>query len=209
MKPGFTICLEVTLINRLEHSPIRSVCYATVHYGERLMRVHALACLMSFLAVPALANPDTEVSVVSGNWMSVRSTDETGSRICIGASLPVLGFRASPQGLEIRVTNDAWSMSADVNGDVLFKVGDVTKTISMSPVSGSTLTGLVQSADLAALLDAMDKAPVMRISVGKAKPIAVSLSGSTRAMNDFRTCSSVRGYGDLGGKAVAGGNPFQ
>ncbi len=100
-------------------------------------------------------------------------------------------------------------MSADVHGDVTFKIGSETKTFPMSALSGTTLAGEVQATDLADLLDAMDKAPFAKILVGKAKPITVSLNGSTRALNDFRTCSTVKGYGDLGGQTVAGGNPFQ
>ena len=54
------------------------------------------------------------------------------------------------------------------------------------------------------LFDSMDKASFMSVKVGNGKPINVSLAGSTKAMNAFRTCAHIRGN-----EAIPGANPFK
>lgn len=50
----------------------------------------------------------------------------------------------------------------------------------------------------------MDKAAAMAVTVGKAKPISVSLTGSSKAANAFRTCAGIEGGSGKGGE-----NPFK
>jgi len=54
------------------------------------------------------------------------------------------------------------------------------------------------------LLNAMDKNNLMTVAAGADKPINVSLDGSTRVTNAFKTCAGIKD-GSKGG----GSNPFQ
>jgi hypothetical protein len=54
------------------------------------------------------------------------------------------------------------------------------------------------------ILDDMAKAAVLELTIGKAKPVTVSLSGSATALNAFRTCAGISGSA-----AGGGANPFQ
>ena len=50
----------------------------------------------------------------------------------------------------------------------------------------------------------MDAASAMIVTVGKAKPVTVSLIGSTKATNAFRTCAGINGN-----PKAPGSNPFE
>jgi hypothetical protein len=50
----------------------------------------------------------------------------------------------------------------------------------------------------------MAKAASLKLTIGKDAPISVSLDGSTKALNAFRTCAGIGGGGTGGGS-----NPFQ
>ncbi len=50
----------------------------------------------------------------------------------------------------------------------------------------------------------MDNSAIMTVTVGKAKPLAVSLVGSTRVTNAFRTCAGINSNAK-----TPGGNPFE
>ncbi len=50
----------------------------------------------------------------------------------------------------------------------------------------------------------MDKNAQMKVTVGKAKPMSVSLVGSTKAATAFKTCAGVKG-----GSSTPDSNPFQ
>ncbi len=52
------------------------------------------------------------------------------------------------------------------------------------------------------MFQAMDKAATMTLTVGKVKRV-VSLSGSTKSTNAFRTCAGFKGA-----PATSGSNPF-
>lgn len=88
------------------------------------------------------------------------------------------------------------------------KVGDVTKTITMHTLDSKTLAGIFQPTDLTALMDAMDKASTASLIFGSKKPVSVSLNGSTRVLNAFRTCATVHEFANLGGSAGAKASPF-
>ncbi|CAH2606457.1 protein of unknown function (plasmid) [Rhodovastum atsumiense] len=64
----------------------------------------------------------------------------------------------------------------------------------------------VDEDDMIKLFSAMDAASAMVVTAGKAQPVSVSLAGSTKATNAFRTCARI------GGKPKSAdpeGNPFE
>ena len=55
-----------------------------------------------------------------------------------------------------------------------------------------------------AMFAAMDKAEGMSVTIGKARLFQVSLNGSTRAINAFRTCAGINSNAK-----TPGSNPFE
>ena len=74
--------------------------------------------------------------------------------------------------------------------------------------SSSLLLANLKPEELRPILDAMDKGSSISIKVGETKPFVISLSGSTRVVNAFRTCATNHDFADLGSVNIPGANPF-
>jgi hypothetical protein len=66
------------------------------------------------------------------------------------------------------------------------------------------ISAVVDTPSIQPMLDAMAKASAMSVTAGKAAPISVSLLGSSKVLNAFRTCAGI-----AGSAPGAGSNPFQ
>ncbi len=71
--------------------------------------------------------------------------------------------------------------------------------------TATTIATILTMNEIISLLDLMDKAPSMTVTIGNAKPFTVSLTGSTVATNAFRTCAGLRGSQAI----PPGANPFR
>jgi hypothetical protein len=118
----------------------------------------------------------------------------------------VAGFilRVDAMTFQMRVTDHRWSLPADVSGPVVAKVGAFVLNEEIWGNTADTVHALLAERDLVQLLDAMDKGAVMTVKVGNATPFSVSLAGSTRVTNAFRTCANLPGA-----DAGPGSNPFR
>ena len=144
----------------------------------------------------------------SGDWITAahRTSITAAYDACLTTNLASgVAFRIDRESILMRVSDRSWSLPAGVTGSVSVQIGDWKETF---PIGGndSTMVDVVLSPSVAVkIFDAMDKASAMTVAVGKAKPIQVSLSGSTRATNAFRTCGGMPGSKS----GAPGSNPFE
>jgi hypothetical protein len=104
----------------------------------------------------------------------------------------------------VRVTNDSWTLPANVEGNIAISVGDWKAIFDIDDNTDTMVNAEVPAEVVVPMFAAMDKAGSMSITVGKAKPFPVSLSGSTRATNALRTCAGI-----TGNARTPGSNPFE
>jgi hypothetical protein len=125
--------------------------------------------------------------------------------MCVAMNISAgLMLRVDAQTAEVRVIDQAWSLPADVDGEISIAVGDWKQVYPVGHNSSIMVAAIMESSDLTEMMGAMDKATTMTVTVGKSKPKAVSLAGSTKATNAFRTCANLKGNA-----ASGGANPFQ
>ena len=158
-------------------------------------------------AAPAVADDNLRVIAQSGDWAAIAHSssliaapDMCGALTSSGALL----FRADGDTIEIRVSDKDWSLPANVEGMISLTVGDWRGVWPVSSNNSNQVSGIVTPEDAVAMFGAMDKAGTMTVAVGKAKPRTISLAGSTKVTNAFRTCAGIKGN-----DGTAGANPFR
>lgn len=82
-------------------------------------------------------------------------------------------------------------------------VGAYHHEFNIGANTGTLISTGVDHDELLLLFAAMDNAGSMSVTAGSAKPLVISLAGSTKATNAFRTCAGIRNSGSGGGS-----NPF-
>lgn len=168
-----------------------------------------LLSLPILVGLTALAHADeqTQVTAQSGNWAAMtHSPSETSPPDLCVAFNPIskVGLRSDGTTTSIRIINESWSLPTNVQGTIIIAAGSVTQSLDITSNSNDWAEANIDPAAVQPLLDTMAKETVMSITVGKAKPLEVSLAGSTVVLNAFRTCANI------GGSAPGGGaNPFQ
>lgn len=151
--------------------------------------------------------PDVE----SGNWAAIHHSPDQGvhTDICLAMSEDqALVFRGDANDLEIRSSNPQWSMSAGQQGEVNITVGNYSHDFKMTAAGASLLVAIVPPDEMKLLFDAMDNAGQAVIRYGQKTTRAVSLLGSTKALNQFRSCVATNSFADLGSAAGANASPF-
>ena len=142
-----------------------------------------------------------------GEWVAVAHTENMTARpdVCGMANMAKgVVFRSDADGLEFRVTNSTWSLPPDVDGAVTIAVGAWTTSLDIGSNTDTMVAAAIGSEIEPAMFAAMDKAATMTVTVGKAKPFQVSLNGSTRVSNAFRTCAGINSN-----TKTPGSNPFE
>ncbi|GBR31791.1 hypothetical protein AA11826_0843 [Komagataeibacter oboediens DSM 11826] len=151
--------------------------------------------------------PDVE----AGNWIALHHSPDQGvsTDICMAASADQgLLFRGDAHQLEIRTGNPQWSMTAGQRGEMTVTVGNYSHTFEMIAEGASMLTTIAQPDDMKALFDALDSASQATLKYGQKTTRIVSLYGSTKALNQFRSCVASNGFADLGNAAGGNASPF-
>ncbi len=115
-----------------------------------------------------------------------------------------IAFRYHDDLLELRIVNLSWSLPTDVSGNIDIAVGAFSKALPITDNTSNSVSATVSDDDGQAILAAMNKSTQMQVTLGKAKPLNVSLVGSTKAATAFKTCAGVKG-----GSSDPGSNPFQ
>lgn len=143
----------------------------------------------------------------SGDWYAAEHRPNMTGRpdVCIAMNMVQgVAFRAGYGGVEFRVINSKWSLPSHVQGEVSITVGSVKQTLEIDANDSTFVSASVSPEFLVPLFTAMDDAANMSVTVGKAKPVIVSLTGSTRVTNAFRTCAGINSNAK-----TPGSNPFE
>jgi hypothetical protein len=165
------------------------------------------------LAIPLGAHADEQMQTlaVSGNWVAVAhradmiaAPDVCGAMTTNPSTGRELLFRMDLDGMQIRVADEKWSLPANVSGDIAVNIGPIAKAFHIDSNTSSMVSAPIPASEVTMIFDAMDKASGMLVKVGNEAPYAVSLAGSTRVTNAFRTCAGISGNAPGGGA-----NPFQ
>lgn len=174
------------------------------------MQLHRLAMVLGLLAfLPRWAEADehTQTLAVSGSWVAAAHSENmtTSPDVCIVFNpMQNVAFRSGTDGVEFRVINEKWSLPAEVKGSISIAVGQISKEFEIVENSDKWVAATIPEDMLLPLFAEMDKAATMAVIVGKAKPLSVSLAGSAKATNAFRTCAGIHSNAQ-----TPGSNPFQ
>ncbi len=158
---------------------------------------------------PANADEHMIPLAASGDWVALEHSDSITDPpdLCIaftGVSGQSFGLRASTDDIEVRFSNDSWSLPSGVNGSLVLNVGSYSATLAISDNTNDMVMATITQDQLQSLVSAMDKADSMTVTAGKGPATAVSLNGSNTATTAFLTCAGINAPGEGGG-----GNPFQ
>ena len=166
-------------------------------------------CLMASL--PAWAGDyRPSIDEESGDWLAVSFHDGPSTIVCAaGREDHKLAFRADKSDLEIRSEDASWSLPATAEGDMTLTAGTFSSTFHVRAMDAQTLTVIVGVDAIVPLFDAMDKASSLSMRFGDKRASKISLTGSTKIINSFRTCAGTSGFANLGSSTVASATPFQ
>jgi len=173
------------------------------------IRLLPLLVLASTVLIMPRARADEQMVPLaeSGTWMALahKPSMMDAPDMC-GAMESTKHFilRADTSDTEIRISNDAWSLPADVSGNIEVKVGAIDDTFDITYNTDTVVGATVGPDQLVPLLDAIAKETFLTVIAGKAPSIRVPLGGSATALNAFRTCAGISGSAKGGGS-----NPFQ
>ncbi|HEY4041387.1 MAG TPA: hypothetical protein VGM32_06020 [Rhodopila sp.] len=124
--------------------------------------------------------------------------------VCLAINSHGIAFRSNEDGVQLRVIDHRWSLPSGVTGSVTVGVGGWSQSFDIDDNTSEMVNAETPQDDLAEMFSRMDKATSMTIAVGKAKPLQVSLVGSTKATTAFRTCAGV-----TSNSASPESNPFK
>jgi hypothetical protein len=169
----------------------------------------AALCLATLATGAGVSYADEEMVplAISGEWVAAahHPSQIAPPDVCMAFDIKsAVAFRASDDGTEFRVSDNKWSLPPRAEGDILISIGTLSTVLHIDWNDATMVSAPVAFPALIPMFDAMDKAPSMSVTVGKAKPLLVSLVGSTRATNAFRTCAGINSNA-----ASPGSNPFE
>jgi uncharacterized membrane protein len=164
---------------------------------------------ITFLAGSCPANADEQLRPLAfgGEWVAVAHSESMVAHpdVCAVANQTSgIVIRAGSDGIQFRATNEKWSLPPDVHGAIAVAVGAWAASLDIEANTDTMIAAEIASDVAAPMFAAMDKAASMSVTVGKAKPFQVSLKGSTKATNAFRTCAGISGNSNS-----PGSNPFE
>ncbi len=156
---------------------------------------------------PVLADEQIVPIAESGDWVAMehRPSMMDPPDVCLAANTEAtVLLRDDGTTLEVRSSNKSWSLPDGVQGNFAIAVNNNSYSFNIDYNTDSMVSATVDADKVSALLDDMAKAASLKLTIGKDAPISVSLDGSTKALNAFRTCAGIGGGGSGGGA-----NPFQ
>lgn len=174
---------------------------------RRAILATAVASLSFAVAHCAWADEQMVPLAVSGDWIALAHRESMIARPDVCAVIngqSGLAFRSDADGTQIRITDEHWTLPVNVEGSIAVSVGDWKTSFDIDDNTDTMVNAEVPADVVLPMFAAMDKAASMSITVGKAKPFPVSLAGSTRATNAFRTCAGIEGS-----PTTPGSNPFK
>ena len=143
----------------------------------------------------------------SGDWSAIAHQASITARpdTCIVLNGPKgVAFRWDENGTQLRIIDPKWSLPSNVEGEVILSINDWNHAFTIDDNSDKTVNAEIDADVVDDMFAAMDRASTMTVTVGKSKPFTVSLSGSTKVTNAFRTCAGMKGNSGSSGE-----NPFK
>jgi hypothetical protein len=176
------------------------------------------ACAIAAFTLPAAADEQMQLLASSGRWIAAAHSPSMTAApdVClVVTTLPTeerFLIRADVDSTEVRLIDEDWSLPAGVTGSLKIDVGAYHHEFNISGNTSAFVSAAAEQDELLLLFAAMDNAGSMSVTAGTAKPLIVSLAGSTKATNAFRTCAGIRSSGSGGGSnpfsgGSSGGNP--
>ena len=177
-------------------------------HGDERMRALLTVCLIfSALVMEARADEQTQILAESGNWGALaHSVSMTAPPdICLAVN-PVSGlaFRSDEHKIELRVADKSWSLPAGIAGSMEISIGGWEDKLDIGWNTNDMIAARIPPEVIVSMFASMDKSTSMSIKIGNEKIRKISLSGSTKATNAFRTCAGIPSNSD-----IPGGNPFK
>lgn len=167
-------------------------------------------CLAASMAQFARADEELRIIAQSGSWIArahTKSMLEAPDMCAAYNSTPggeSLIFMSDKDGLEVRYSNSKWSLPSGVSGSIMLTIDSFTASYGILRNNSEIVSARVPPGDVLPIFKAMDDASAMYVVVGNSGPRVVSLSGSTKATNAFRTCAGIQSNA-----ASPGSNPFK
>jgi hypothetical protein len=143
----------------------------------------------------------------SGEWVAVAHhvSMTAPPDVCIAMNLARgTAFRADENGVQFRVQDQKWSLPSDVQGNISVTIGSWKQSFDIDSNTSVMVSSEVSSDIALEMFSEMDKSSSMSVTVWKEKPNIVSLTGSTKATNAFRTCAGIKSNAES-----PGSNPFK
>lgn len=132
--------------------------------------------------------------VASGSWAAAEHRPKMTEPpdVCLASNAAKgLVFQSDGSGVQLQFSNTQWSLPPGVMGSITVSVGTWKNTFKIDYNSAVTIGATLPPSELTTLISAMDDAPTMLVTVGKAQPTAVALGGSAKATDAFLTCLGI------------------
>jgi hypothetical protein len=173
---------------------------------DRLAKIALVVATLASGVVTSRADELMRPLAVSGGWIVTAHQPSmlAPPDVCVLFN-PESGvaLRAENDGLQFRATNKSWSLPVGVQGNIVVTVGEWNTTLEIDDNTDDMVNAELSEAVSTPMFDAMDKGSSMSVKIGKSKQFMVSLTGSTRATNAFKTCAGIKGG------TKPGSNPFE
>jgi hypothetical protein len=140
------------------------------------MRRAILAIAVAVLSVAefctACADEQMVPLAVSGDWMTMAHRESMIARpdVCVVLNGPSgFALRADSDGVQVRVSNEHWSLPANVEGSIAIGVGDWKAEFDIDDNTDNMVNAEVPADIIAPMFAAMDKADSMSITAVRSK----------------------------------------
>jgi hypothetical protein len=172
-----------------------------------LLRMALVPLFVTASTLPALSGEKLFPIAQSGDWITMEHRINTAARpdvcIAVNADDGVI-FRIDDNRIEIRILDVSWALPPNTNGSVGISVGDWKGVFDIFDNTPEMVIAEIKADDIVPMFAAMDNSSSMIIAVGEVPAFPVSLAGSTKATNAFRTCAGRQDH-----SMTPGSDPFR
>ncbi|NHN88211.1 hypothetical protein [Acetobacter conturbans] len=162
-----------------------------------------LCLALSFFLCP-MAQAQEAVTIpdmMDGRWVALHHSSDGGAHTdaCIlNASGLKIQFRADMHGMEIRTSPQDAAFSKGQSVSTTLSAGSFSRTLKMTALDGTTLSAPLTPTAMSAVLDAFTRTPSATLETAGSPDEAVSLAGSPRPVDVFKTCVTARKFAVVG-----------
>jgi hypothetical protein len=157
-----------------------------------LLRMALVPLFVTASTLPVLSGEKLFSIAQRGDWITMEHRVNMAARpdVCIAVNTDEgVIFRIDDNRIEIRILDVGWSLPPNTNGSVGISVGDWKGAFDIFDNTAEMVIAEIKPNDIVPMFAAMDTSSSMIVAVGEAPAFPVSLMGSTKATNAFRTCA--------------------